>query len=162
MHPSGAPFVSNGCLKKKEEEEREAVQRIVSRRIGGESLVVLKVLICGLDAGTPCLPWQQLHPGSLPPHRHVFCQSNPQQQHRIAQAPPRGAALARLSRSAVGSPLQPVGLQACVRNKHVLDGKMYHYHRFYTHTHVYNSCFFFLIQIHNKKYNQLDEVYITD
>lgn len=52
--------------------------------------------MCGLDAGTPCLPRQQLHPGSLPPHRHVSCQSNPQQQHRIAQAPPWGAVLARL------------------------------------------------------------------
>lgn len=70
---------------------------------GGGSLAVLKVLMCGLDAGTPCLPWQQLHPGSLPPHRHVSCQSNPQQQqqHRIAQAPLWGAALAWFAPSAV-------------------------------------------------------------
>lgn len=105
-------------LKKKR--ERKAVQRIISRRIGGESLVVLKVLMCGLGAGTPCLPWQQLHPGSLPPHRHVSCQSNPQQQqqHRIAQASPWGADLARFN--------APSSLSA---------------NWAHTHTHTHTQCF---------------------
>ncbi|KAG7490353.1 hypothetical protein JOB18_033579 [Solea senegalensis] len=93
------PPISKGMFfKKKKKKKKKAAQRMISRRVSGEEPAGLKVLLRGLDAGSPCLPWQQLHPGSLPPHRHVSCQSNPQQQHRIAQAaPPRAAALARLA-----------------------------------------------------------------
>lgn len=78
------PAGSSRCLSWSSGEEDTRFSQLPSPSIG------LK------DAAARRLPRQQ-HPGSFPPHRHVSCQSNPQQQHRIAQAPPGALARSELS-----------------------------------------------------------------